>query len=54
MKKYIKPTCKCYNMELQGIIAKSGEESVPYGGRTSEGDITEGATDKRHHWGSLW
>lgn len=53
MKPYIKPTCKCYDIELQKMIAGSYER-IEYGGSTSTAGVTEASSDERHHWGSLW
>jgi hypothetical protein len=52
MKTYIKPSCNCYEVELQGIIA--GDSNMQYGGKTSESNIIEGDADERPQWGSLW
>jgi hypothetical protein len=53
MKKYIKPECRCYDVELQGMIANSSKW-LQYGGRTSTSGITEASADERKSWGSLW
>lgn len=50
-KQYIKPTSAVYNVELQGMIAASGEVEMKSTPARSEYDAE---SDERGSWGSLW
>lgn len=51
-KTYLKPSMEVEEIEMQSIIAASGD--IRSGGNTSEYNITEAGAKQRGIWGDVW
>lgn len=51
-KTYLKPSMEVEEIEMQSIIAASGD--IHSGGNASDNDITEAGAKPRGIWGDVW